>query len=84
MKTLNVKKTAIRTLFVGLIICLVFALLPMAINAKAEKDYTPNNNVATNGFYMEEGASVRLFDKDGKQGIRFATYVEKGFYDYIV
>ncbi len=84
MKTLNAKKTAIRALFVGLIICLVFALLPMAINAKAEKDYTPSNNVATNGFYMEEGASVRLFDKDGKQGIRFATYVEKGFYDYIV
>ena len=83
MKTLNFRKKALRVLFVGLLLCLSLVILPVAFSVKATTDYTPENGIAKAGFYMDGGAEVRLYETDGKKGIRFATNVEKGFYDYL-
>jgi len=80
MKMINLKRKLTYALIVGLIFCLSFFILPLNSSAKANTSYEPVDGVAVSGFYMENGAEVRL---DGKQGIRFITNVEKGFYDYL-
>ena len=89
MKNINLNKFKLSIITIVSLVCLCalcigFAFLPKADERKVLADeytVTVTDGIADKGFYMEDGAEIRLLD--GKYGVKFTTCVEKGFYNYL-
>ena len=74
-----VKKNLLVVLaFLAMCIAMVFGTMPF-IQGKAENE---NNSVAASGFYMEDGAAIKVVDNSA--GIRFTTRLEKVWYENLL